>query len=149
MATYYFDTSALVKLYVREAGSAEALALTERLDSDRLAVLDLAAVEARAAIRRRERLGDISVELAKSIVSSLERDLKEAFLEQPSNTDVVRQAIRLLDGHPLKAYDALQLAGYIVLSSSARATILVTADRQMVKAAEAEGVPVINPEGDD
>lgn len=146
MAIYFFDTSALVKLYVRERGSTEALALTENLGSDKLAVLDLTAVEARAAVRRRERQGDITAETTSAILSSLQRDLAEVFLTQSSNADVVKQAIRLLDLYPLKAYDAVQLAGCLVLSSSASATILVSSDRQMLFAAEQEGVPVINPE---
>ena len=135
-----------MKLYIRERGSAEALALTEDRGQDKLAVLDLTEVEARAAVRKRERQGDLSGEIAAAILSSLERDLREAFLTQPSNSDVVKRAIRLLDLYPLKAYDAVQLAGCIVLGFSASPVILVSSDRQMVSAGLAEGLRVLNPE---
>jgi len=55
MAVYYLDTSALVKLYVQELGTDVVLSLTGDLEEDRLAILDLARVEFRAAVRRRER----------------------------------------------------------------------------------------------
>ena len=56
MAFYYLYTSALVKLYVREPGTERMLALAARSSENRLAVLALAQVELRSAVRRRTTL---------------------------------------------------------------------------------------------
>jgi predicted nucleic acid-binding protein len=146
LATYYFDTSALVKLYIEEVGSPLVLALTRKMWSDKLAVLDLARLEARAAIRKRERMGDVSAEASSELLASLDEDLSEVFLIQAISPDVVGEAIRLLDLYPLKAYDALQLAGCVVLATTVASPTLVTADRQMLAAATGESIAVIDPE---
>ena len=71
MPVYYLDTSALVKLYVQEQGSERVIELAKSLDSDPLAMLELTRVEFRAALRRRERAGDLSSSDAKSILDQL------------------------------------------------------------------------------
>jgi predicted nucleic acid-binding protein len=54
----YLDTSALVKLYVKETGSAAVRAACDR--SEALATSRLSYVEAHAAAARRAREGDLS-----------------------------------------------------------------------------------------
>ena len=55
--------------------------------------------------------------------------------------------VRLLDSHPLKALDALYLAGGLNLQQSSKESVLfVSADRQLLRAAQTEGVQVLNPE---
>ena len=60
MSSFYLDTSALLKLYVEEEGTARVLSLARGDEENRLIILDLTLIEARSAIRRREREGDIS-----------------------------------------------------------------------------------------
>jgi hypothetical protein len=61
-----------------------------------------------------------------------------------------REAIRLLMRQgvrrPLRTLDALQLAVALWLRSQGRLDGLVCADRRLEAAAQAEGLPVINPE---
>ncbi len=52
MALYYLETSALVKLYVREPGTDRMLRLASRTANHRLAVLALTQVEFRCAGRQ-------------------------------------------------------------------------------------------------
>jgi len=59
LALYYLETSALVKLYVYEPGTDRLLGLTASDAGHRFAILSLAQVEFRAAIRRRQRVGEI------------------------------------------------------------------------------------------
>lgn len=147
MAVYYLDTSALVKLYVQEPGTDVVLSLTSDLENDRLAILDLARVEFRAAVRRRERASDIDSAQAFQILSLFDEHLSELYLTQPCNSSVVEEAVRLLDHHALRAYDALQLAGAVVLQGNGLSEMtLVCADKDLVKAAKTEGLTVINPE---
>jgi predicted nucleic acid-binding protein len=147
MAVYYLDTSALVKLYVEEPGTSVVIDLASDLDNDRLAILDLARIEFRAAVRRRERSEDIAPAQASQLLSQFEEHLAEIFSTQPSNASVVEEASRLLDQHPLRAYDAVQLAGAIVLKASGLPELtFVCADKQLIQVARVEGLDVINPE---
>jgi predicted nucleic acid-binding protein len=147
MAVYYLDTSALVKLYVQEPGTEVVLSLTSDLADDRLAILDLARVELRSAVRRRERARDFESAQAFQILSQFDEHVSELYLTQPCSSSVVEEAARILDHHALRAYDALQLAGAIVLQAGGLSDLtFVCADKELVKAARAEGLTVIDPE---
>ena len=80
MAVLYFDTSALVKLYVREPGSDRLIDRAGDPREQTFAIVDLARLELRAAIRRRRREGSISAKTAESLISRIEEDLKNYFL---------------------------------------------------------------------
>ena len=47
MASYYFDTSALIKLYIDEEGTAEVVDLANNLNGDQIIILDIALLESR------------------------------------------------------------------------------------------------------
>ena len=147
MAAYYLDTSALVKLYIEEAGTDKLLGLAANIERGTWAVSDLARVEFRAAVGRRQREGDISPETSREIFSELDQHIASLYLVQPVTSSVVEEAIALLDRHPLRAYDSVQLAGCIVLSRMERtsARTFVCADRTLLQAATAEGLAVFNP----
>ena len=55
MALYYLETSALVKLYVRERGSERMLGLATGSEAHLFAILAVAQVEFHSAVRRRQR----------------------------------------------------------------------------------------------
>ena len=146
MASFYFDTSALLKLYVEEEGTAKVLSLARGDEENRLVILDLTAVEARSAIRRREREDDISGSDASLILKQIEEDRSSLFLIQPSGSEVIEEAARLLDRHPLKAYDAIQLAGCLAACYGVPPPItFVCADVRLCHAAQLEGLSVLNP----
>ena len=73
MAFYYLETSALVKLYVREPGTDRLLALAARSAENRLAILALAQIEFRSAVRRRERTGEIPSPIASQLLETFKR----------------------------------------------------------------------------
>ena len=149
MAVYYFDTSALVKLYIEEAGTERMLALTANPEKHTFALLELARVEFRAAVRRRQREGDLSGETAAALLTDLDEHWQSLYLVQPLTAPVVEEAVALLDRRVLRAYDAMQLAGAVVLKSSvADAPSFVCADQALVNAAEEEGLTVVNPLND-
>lgn len=148
MRVYYLDTSALVKLYVQERGSEEMVRLADPASSHTLVVLALTRVEFRSAVRQRERVGDISPELAKALIGRMEVHLQNLYMVQLTTEAVLEEAAALVDRHPLRAYDAVQLAGCLAFRSSAQeAPAFVCSDRQLLSAAEEEGLRVFNPEG--
>jgi len=147
LALYYLDTSALVKLYVREAGTEQMLHLVANANH-KFAILALAPVELRSAIRRRVRTGDIEPSVADELLHRFARHTESKFLRQLVNESVLEAALRLIDHYPLRAYDAVQLAGCLILraSTAAEAPVFVTADQEQSAAAEAEGLIAVNPD---
>lgn len=147
MTLYYLDTSALVKLYVREPGTEQVLRLASRAGDNHLAVLAIAQVEIRSALRRRERAGEIAGTVVIQLLERFQRHLEAVFLRQAITDATYDVACALVDRHGLFALDAVQLAGYLALqtSSGSNNPIFVSADRHLLKAAEAELVPVFDP----
>lgn len=147
MALYYLETSALVKLYVYEAGTDRLLALTASDAGHRFAILSLAQVEFRAAIRGRQRRGEIPGDAADELIESFRRHSEGKFLIQPFSDSLLDVASALIDSYPLRGYDAAQLAGYFVLRSisGSEEPIFVCADRVLLATARNEGCPVLDP----
>ena len=147
MAFYYLDTSALVKLYVREPGTERLLALAARSSENRLAVLALAQVEFRSAVRRRERSGEIPSPIASQLLETFKRHIEGRFLVQMVTDFVLDTACALVDRYALRAFDAVQLAGYMVLKSAGGADIpvFVCCDQELLNAAQREVALVMDP----
>lgn len=147
MAFYYLETSALVKLYVRESGTERVLALANRTTENRLAILALTQVELRSAVRRRERNGEIPPLVATQLLEAFKRHLEQRFVSQMINDFVLDVASALVDRHALRAYDAVQLAGYVALRSSTGSDepVFVCSDHALLVAARQEGIPVLDP----
>jgi predicted nucleic acid-binding protein len=147
LGLYYLDTSAVVKLYIREPGTERILRIASRQADNRIAVLSLTSVEFRSAIRKRERSGDLDQDGAAGTLAKFEHHLEARFLRQTVNDSVVDTALGLIDRYPLRAYDALQLAGCLSLQSIAGGDgpIFVCADRTLLAAAQSEGLSTIDP----
>ena len=147
MALYYLETSALVKLYVFEPGTERLLALAAREAGNRFAILSLAQVEFRAAIRRRQRTGEIPASEADQLVESFRQHSEGRFLVQSFSDSLLDVACALIDGYALRGYDSVQLAGYLTLRSisGAEEPIFVCADKVLLSAARNEGCPVLDP----
>jgi len=148
LAFYFLDTSALVKLYIQELGTDRLLDVIDRHQGDRFAVLTIAQVEIRSAIRRRQRSGDIEPEVADNILESVRIHLESRFIRQVVNDAVIDVALEMIDRYALRAYDAVQLAGCLTL----RATItepftFVCSDHQLLRAAGSEQLHVFDPAG--
>lgn len=146
MALYFLDTSALVKLYVEEPGTARLLPLVGNRPENRFAVLSISVVEMRSAIRRRQRAGDIDPETAAAILDSLQKHIDGRFIRQSVNDAVVDGALEIIDRYALRAYDAIQLAGCLVLSTiGSEALTFVCSDRRLLEAARSEELKTLDP----
>ena len=146
MALYFLDTSALVKLYVHEPGTDRLLPLIGNRPENRFAVLAVAAVEIRSAIRRRQRAGDIDDEVAAAILENVQSHMESRFLRQAVNETVIDTAIEMIDRYTLRAYDAVQLAGCLVLCAmTSEAFTFVCSDHRLLEAARSEQLRVLDP----
>jgi len=147
LGLYYLETSALVKLYVREPGSERLLRLAARVNNHRFAVLALSRVEMHSAIRRREREGDIEAAIADRLLSQFEQHLESRFIKQVLNDQVIDLATSLVKRNALRAYDAVQLAGCLTLkeNSATDEPSFVCSDQRLLQAAEIEGLACLDP----
>ena len=147
MALYYLETSALVKLYVREPGTERLLHLAQASPKNRFALLSLSQVELRSAVRRRERDGDIAPRVAGLVLDRFQQHLEAKFLQQSVTDSVLDSAVELIDRYALRAYDAVQIAGYLVLRTTVgkEPLIFVCSDRSLLQAASSEQIPILDP----
>lgn len=146
MTLYFLDTSALVKLYVQEPGTDRLLPLISDQPENRFAILAISVVEFRSAIRRRQRAGDIDATIADAILKSLQSHVETRFLRQAVNDTVIDAALDLIDRCALRAYDAVQLAGCLVLCAiAAEAFTFVCSDHRLLEAARSEQLRVLDP----
>ncbi len=146
MASVYLDTSALLTLYIAEKGTERVIEAAEGAADGRIVILVLTPLEARSAIRRREREGDIAAADVNRVLRQIEDDCSTLFLTQPLSSPVIEEAARLIDRHPLRAYDALQLAGCLVVCEGMPEPVtFVCADARLREAATNEGLTTLNP----
>jgi predicted nucleic acid-binding protein len=147
LGLYYLETSALVKLYVRELGTERLLRLTARTYNHRFAVLALSRIEMHSAIRWRQREGDIDATAADRLLSQFEQHLESRFIKQVLNDQLIDLATSLVNRNALRAYDAVQLAGCLMLkeNSASDEPTFVCSDERLLQAAANEGVVCLDP----
>ena len=126
---FYLDSSAAVKLVVREA---ESDALGAWLGSEPIVASSaLVRTETLRAVRRAEPLG---MDQARAILAR--------FVVHDIDDDILESAVRL-DPLVLRSLDAIHLATALRLGSELEA--IVTYDRRMIDGARALGLPVASP----
>jgi len=147
LALYYLETSALVKLYVYEPGTERLLALAAGDAGHRFAILSIAQIEFRSAIRRRQRGGEIPTSAADELIETFRRHSEGKFLIQPFSDSLLDVALALIDSYALRGFDAMQLAGYLFLRSisGSEEPIFVCADKVLLSTARNEGCPILDP----
>lgn len=128
----YLDTSALVKLYVTEAGSKQVASAVEKADtlaSSMLTYPETLATFARAG--REARLNPF--ELA-TILSAFEKDW-QGYTRLDVSADVADLAGALAARYPLKGADAVHLASGYLLNELYGGVHFLSFDRQLNAAA--------------
>ncbi len=138
----FWDASAILPLLLDEDHST---VLQSELKGDGIqAVWVLAEVEIASALARRAREGVDAADLDKA-----RSDLKwlaERWIEVDSIDLVRSRAIRLVNVHPLRAADALQLAAALVVSEEQPESLPFTClDDRLREAARKEGFAVLPP----
>jgi uncharacterized protein len=131
----YLDTSALVKLYVEEAGSTAVATRVERATAVTTARVSYA--EARAAFARYRREGGLTPAGLREVVRNLDvewgaYDLVE--IHEP----LVRRAGQLAERHALRGYDAIQLAAALEVRSAGADLEFASCDGRLNHAAARE-----------
>jgi hypothetical protein len=150
MATYFLDTSALVKRYVAEVGSAWVTALSDPSAGNVCQIAAATQVELLAALYRRVRIGSLPLVQAQRLEQQFRHELATHFQVIGLNTAIVADAMRLVAALPLRAYDALQLATALYLHTLGQplglpAPTFLSSDQSLNQAALSQGLPCDDP----
>ncbi len=155
MTTLYFDASALVKYYLDEQGSwwmRDAIdAKANGLYANTITMAWIGVVEVAAALARRHRMGTISSTVWEVTLGVFLSHSRTRYSLVHLEEGIYNTAVGLTKSHPLRGYDAVHLATALVLNrkllrAGLSGLTFVSADKTLCKAAEAEGLRVVNPD---
>ncbi len=147
MPAYFLDASALVKAYTHEPGSRWVRQVLGR-SATRAFISPLSGAEVLAAIARKERLGELDLATRERVAAAFRKDYRRRFAHTALTASVIEKAMALVLGHPLRGYDAVQLASALLLpavSSQLRSLLFVSADSALLRIARQMGLATENP----
>ncbi len=149
MAVYFLDSSGIVKRYVTETGTTWIKRVCDPAVGNDIYTAHVTGAEA-AAVMRRARRGEVSVADAVTAVSDLQNHLRSGYTPVYITDGLVQLAIELVQRHPLRGYDAVQLASALQVKAGCAALgipapIFVSADNDLNAAAAAEGLATDDP----
>lgn len=137
----FADTSALIKLYIEEPGSA---AMAERARHARTALSVLAYAEVYSTFARRLRESLLTEEEHTELTERFERDWQGVILV-PLSPPVAGRIPQLVKDHPLRGADAVHLASALMLHEAGLEVTFAVADDRLVEAAGGESLEAFNP----
>ena len=141
MTFAYFDTSALVKRYVRERGSGEVRSLLRRHD---LLSSAITPVEVFSAIWRRKRDGTLSEENFSALLSRVRSERIRWELVEVGQTVLARAEEIVQATVPMRALDAIHVASLMTFQVASSLRIpFVTGDVRQRAAATHSGLDVV------
>ena len=143
MAAYFLDSSALVKRYAAETGSAWVENLTDPRSGNRIFVAAITHVEVIAAIARKKKGLLLSATDAAAAIARFENDLQTDLRVFDLTPNVITMAARLAEKHALRGYDAVQLAVALEINAARTARrltglMLISSDVELNTAAQSE-----------
>jgi predicted nucleic acid-binding protein len=149
MTDYYADSSVLVKRHVQETGAAWFRRLADPATGNVILTARISAIEVYSALSRRRR----EARLSGTDYDDIAADFAAVFVEYQiiELTALVTELARsLLERHPLRAYDATQLASALMAQNTLQAAGLppltfLAADDRLLAAAQAEELLTDNP----
>ena len=146
MSLYFLEATAFVKLFVREPGTAALIRLMESVDDNRKLISAGTPLEVYAAIRRRERSGDVASTDAAAALEILRLEAAR-MVQQPLNPAVLEIARQLLDRTSLRWPATLQLATALNAKEMFQGTeiVFVSSSRELLSAAQNEGLETLDP----
>lgn len=150
MSDYFLDSSALLKRYTAEQGTAWIRALVAPRSGNVLFIAEITPVEIISGIQRRQRAAQLSVVRAQNTRRLLDRHASREYKIVALNDAIVTRAKDLVTVHPLRAYDAVQLASALesnalLLAAGSLPLTFVSADVRLLTAAADEGLATDDP----
>jgi predicted nucleic acid-binding protein len=150
LAVYFFDSSALVKRYVRETGTGWVSSIINPAAGNEVYLARITGVEVISALVRRGRDGTMSEHDVATALAQFRKDFAGEYQALEVNAAVLTRAMSLAEAHVLRGYDAVQLAAALEFSNFCSAAglsacVVISADHALNVAAAAERLTVDNP----
>lgn len=152
MTSYFLDTSALVKRHVQEAGHQWIVSLCRANTGNTVVIAEAAIAEFIASVCRMARQNPPRLNLADRdrIISRFQQLIRRNYVVVQVNRAIYLRAAALCRSHPLRAYDAIQLACALTKRDDDRKAHLpdltfVCADQELLAVAMAEGLLIADP----
>jgi predicted nucleic acid-binding protein len=150
LSHFFLDSSAVVKRYLGEQGTEWILAITAPEAVHVVVVAQIAPVEVLSGVMRRTREGLLGERATRDARLLIDRHAHLEYQVIALTDDVIRRAEDLLERHPLRASDPIQLAS--ALEASERLAMgapgglqFVSADVRLLAAAARESLTTIDP----
>ena len=150
MSLYFLDSSALAKRYIAEVGSAWIRDLTNPLARNHLLIARITWVEVLSALARRQREGNMTPGEVAQVTQTFRYDLDMQYRVSELDQALAVAAGELVTRHPVRAYDAVQLAAALRIQAglaqvTSPALTFLSADDRLLAIARAEGLLTDNP----
>ena len=149
MPVFFLDSSALVKRYARETGTAWVFTLLRPSTGNDIFIASVTGIEVVSAVTRRQRGGSLSLRTAAKALARVRRDFARRYIVAELTPAIVARAMSLAERYALRGYDAAQLATALELNSrlvaKGHVLMLDSGDIELNAAATAEGLDVDDP----
>ncbi len=136
----YFDSSALLKRYLNEKGDTKVRGLFDK--SERIFVSVVTHVECASAFQRLLQTKFIDKSEYERLTNEIAIDFP-FFETVPFDEDVKQIALKVIEKHPLKPLDTIQLASLIYIAEEVES--FVVCDNKLKKCSREEGFKIIDP----
>ena len=134
----YMDTSALLKKYFKEPGSAEVISKWK--EADGIVISSIAYAETVASIHRKKREVNRRTERFRTVLNSFQKDWK-SFIRVEVNDNLIEIIDKIVAEHPLRGFDAIHLASALIAYERLSEDFLFACfDRKLIHAAHMEGL---------
>ena len=150
MTQYFLDSSALIKRYIVEPGTTWVRSLSNRSSGNTVIIAQITQIEIVSGASRRVREGTLTTRTARAVRLLIDRHVRRAYVVIGLTPQVVRRAEDLLAVHPLRTYDAVQLASALesntrIVAAELSPVRFVSADARLLVAAATEGLMTEDP----
>lgn len=148
----YLDASALAKRYAREAGSSVVNHLFACLSPERMLVFGIGVAEVFSILVRKRNARRIpQAPFAQALIDLDAEITRQNLIEKIiADANLITSALPLIAHHSINATDAILLRSALDFAANLRADgddlLLVASDGRLLRAAQAEGLIVFNPE---
>jgi hypothetical protein len=135
---------------MREVGTAWIMAMLDPTAGNVILLSEITRVEVAAALAARHRAGAITQMERDQAVSLLLHHYANEYHALPTAAVMLNRALSLTQNHRLRGYDAVQLATALVINqqyttAGVPGLTFITADADLVKAAQAEALMTDDP----
>jgi predicted nucleic acid-binding protein len=145
MARLFFDTSALVKRYYEESGTAVVDDLVEDPDHE-VVITSLSIIETVSAFRRKQNRDDLDADRVSTLLSGFFEEALSEFVVLPMDESYHQFSFDLVLEVDLRTLDSLQLSAALSTVTESSAPTSVSADVDLLAVAADRGLETLNPD---